>query len=229
MSFIASYIHRFTETAQIFRKTLGAAIGEVGGKLYLDLDGGGATLFADEAIHTAVNVGAKNGSTVSVVEYGFGGFLHKTVLTLAATPITVADATAGGGVKLYTFPEGVITIQAGSFNVVPTVTSVLASTLHASTTIDCGVGSASAGAGALTTTEDDIIDSANATSSATINVAGAAAKAVRTTAPVNLDGSSAAKTANFNIGVATATDIDADATIVLTGTVTILWLFGGDI
>jgi hypothetical protein len=61
---------------------------------------------------TTEGVGAKNGATVSVVERG-NGVIHKTVLTLTATPITLTDdANVGqfGGVKIYDFPAGNILV-----------------------------------------------------------------------------------------------------------------------
>lgn len=223
-------VNKYATTASIPSFTNAAGLGVVNDVLYLNSTGTPVAVASPDSMGTSTaNVGAKNGSTVSVVETGMGGVIHKSVFTLTDTPISIADATAGGGVKIYTFPEGAVTILGGSFSIVPTTTSVLASTLHASTTLDVGVGSASAGAGALTTTEDDIIDSVAGTSSATINVAGATSTAVRTSAPAILDGHSSAKTANVNIGVPTGTDIDADASVTLTGTVTVLWAFNGDI
>lgn len=227
----ADFIRVATATTQIKKKSKVRGIGVFNDEVYVNLTGSAVRLadtLANANPTTTLNIGAKNGATVSVLEYG-SGLYHQTVLTLTATPITVADATAGGGVKLYTFPEGFISIIGGTFSVAPTTTSILASTLHGGVTIDMGVGTASAGAGALTTTEDDIIDSVNGTASATINVAGAAVVAGRTTASAILDGHSAAKTANFNIGVATGSDIDADATLTLTGTVTVIWTFNGDV
>jgi hypothetical protein len=56
------------------------------------------------------SVGAKNGATITVQEFG-NGIVNKTVLTCTATPISIAD-DAGvaqyGGVKVYDFPEGMI-------------------------------------------------------------------------------------------------------------------------
>src|SRR4051812_28187391 len=61
---------------------------------------------------TLYGLGAPNGSTVTAVEYG-NGVLHRTVLTLTATPISITD-DAGvaqyGGVKVYDFPAGVINV-----------------------------------------------------------------------------------------------------------------------
>jgi len=228
MALNASYFRRRSLTSQISRKALGIGIGEVGGKMNMDVDGGGAALLADGATHCATNVGTKNGSTVSVVEHGFGGFIHKTVLTLTATPIDIADSTAGGGVLIYTFPAGMIVNLGGYLSVAPTTTSTIATTLKSGVTIEMGVGSASAGAAALTTTEEDYITGVSGPTSTVINVAAAAIVAARTIAVATLDGHTTPSPAYLNIGVPTATDIDGDATVTLTGTVTLLWVFGGD-
>lgn len=177
---------------------------------------------------TTANVGAKNGSTVTVVEKG-DGILHQTVFTLTALPLTLADATTGGGVKLYDFPQGVITILGASGSVAETTTSELTSTLNASKTYNWGVGTVTQANGTLATTEQDILPSTNGTSSATIDVAGAASAAKRTDAPANFDGSGTAIAAFFNVGLATADDIDGDATTTWTGTITVSWIFNGDV
>jgi hypothetical protein len=223
-----SFIRKFASTAQILSKAKKYGLGVVDGKVYVNVDGS-VGLWADEIADSALNVGAKNGSTVSVVETGFGGFLHKSVFTLAATPCAVADATAGGGVKIYDFPEGGITILGGSFSLAPTTTSTIASTLKAGVTIEIGIGSAAAGAGSLTTTEEDMVDGVTGPSSTVINVAAAVIKGVRTSAPGCINGSATAVDASVNVGVPTATDIDADAAITLTGTVTLIWMFNGDV
>jgi hypothetical protein len=176
---------------------------------------------------TGVNNGAKAGATVSVTEYG-NGILHQTEFVLTALPLTLADATVGAGVKIYDFPEGVITILGAKGSVAETTTSVLASTLNAGVTYNWGVGTTTQASATLATTEQDIIPVTNGTASATINVAGAASKAVRTAAPVQFDGSATAKDAFFNVAIALNTDIDADATTTWTGTLTITWLFHGD-
>lgn len=70
-----------------------------------------AMLDADKKIRTAAGVGAKNGASVAVVEYGVGDVIHKTVLTCTATPVTFGDEAAQGqygGVKVYDFPVGLI-------------------------------------------------------------------------------------------------------------------------
>src|SRR3990167_7991585 len=176
---------------------------------------------------TSSNVGTKNGSTVSVVEYG-NGLFHQTVFTLTATPLTLRDTEQGLGVKIYDFPAGGITIMGATGKVAETTTSILADTLNASVTYNWGVGTVTQANGTLATTEQDIIPTTNGTASATINVAGADSLAARIADAANFNGVSTAIDAFFNVGLATADDIDADATTTWTGTITISWLFNGD-
>jgi len=223
----ANTIRRFLTTSSVQSFGNAAGIGMIGGKVYINPDGS-VGLWADEVAFSALNVGTKNGSTVTVVEKGVGGFLHETTFTLTNLPLTLADATQGAGVKIYDFPEGAITILGASGSVTETTTSVLASTLNASVTYNWGVGTTTQANGTLATTEQDIIPTSNGTSSATINVAGAASKGVRTAAPAIFDGTATAKSAFFNVGIALGTDIDADATTLWNGTIKILWSFNGD-
>lgn len=222
----ADFIRVGTSTSAIKSKSKAKGIGFVDGKLYVNT-GSGATLLSDAIASTATSVGTVP-ATVTAAEYGVGGFLHKTVLTFAATSVSVADSAAAGSTLVYTFPEGAITFLGGSFSLAPTTTSTIASTLKSGVTIEVGLGTATA-AGALTTTEENIIDGATGPSSTTINVAAAAIVGVKTAAPSIVDGHSSAAVAYLNIGVPTATDIDADATVTVTGTATFLWLFGGDV
>ncbi len=180
-------------------------------------------------VPTTVNIGANNGSTVSVVESG-GAFYHQTVLTFTATPLALSDTNVGGGVLIYTFPVGAITILGAVGSIAEKTTSTLSSTLNTGVTYNWGVGSVittTQGSGTLATTEQDIIPTTNGTASATINVAGAVSKGIRVGNAVAFNGNSSAVVANLNIGIATGTDIDGDATTTITGSVTISWLFGG--
>jgi len=181
---------------------------------------------------TDANIGAKNGAAVSVVEFG-NGIIHQTVFTLTALPLTIDnDAGAGaqvGGVKVYDFPTGQITILNASGSVALTTTSVLADTLNASSTYNWGVGTTIAANSTLATTEQDIIPTTNGTSSATINVAGATSSSASTVAPLTYNGKSTAIDAFFNVGVANDVDLDGDATVTVTGTITINWVFNGNV
>lgn len=167
------------------------------------------------------SAGAKNGATVTAAEYGAGA-IHRTVLTLAATPITVRDTEQGGGVKVYDFPLGRIVLLDAKSSVAFTTTSVLADTLNAGVTMNYGVGTTTQANATLATTEQNIVQVAAATSSATINVAGAAASGYGTFAA--LDGSSTAIDAYLNLAVAGALDIDANATVTASGTIELTWI-----
>lgn len=180
---------------------------------------------AVESQLATATAGAKNGSTVTATETE--GIVQKTVLTLNAVPITVRDTQQGGGVKIYDFPEGRIAFLGATGSIALTTTSVLASTLNAAVTCNWGVGTVTQANATLATTEQNIIQVANVTSSATINVAGAASAS--SGAATAIDGTTTPVDAFLNVAVASATDIDADATVTVSGTVTIHWINLGDV
>lgn len=194
------------------------------------IDHGAKKAFEDlvDDMNGNTTAGAGNGATVVATEQL--GAVHQTIIALNATPITISDTNVGGGVKLYDFPAGRIGILGAVGTVALTTTSALASTLNAGSTVNWGVGSVittTQASGTLATTEQDIIPTTNATSSATVNVAGAASNGALA-ASLQLDGTTTAVDANLNIGVATNTDIDADATVTVTGTIVITWVNYGD-
>lgn len=167
--------------------------------------------------------GSSQSSTVAALELGTD-HIHSTVLTLTAVPITVRDTEQGGGIKIYTFPQGKIVRLGAVSNLTITTTSALASTLNAGVTGNHGVGSATQSSATLATTEQDFIQVTNFTSSATIDVAPAAVKAYGIPSVTLLDGSSTPISLFMNVAVAGATDIDADATVEVNGTVTVHWI-----
>lgn len=175
---------------------------------------------------TSGNVGAAAATGNVATERG-NAVVHQTLLTLTGVAMTLADATVGGGVKIYDFPQGRILILGATGTMTFTTTSTLASTLNASVTGNWGVGTVTQANGTLATTEQDIIPTTNFTSSATINVAGSTTSAALA-ASAQFDGTSTAKDAFLNVGIAGATDIDGDATVTATGTVLITWAFLGD-
>jgi hypothetical protein len=70
--------------------------------------------------------GAKNGASVVAVEYGLEGVLHKTVLTCTATPLTFGDEAGQGqygGVKVYDFPAGLISVLGATIKGAITLTA----------------------------------------------------------------------------------------------------------
>lgn len=181
---------------------------------------------------TTGNVGAKNGSTVSVVEYGGAG-LHKTVLTLTATPVTVTDdagvAQYGGTAKLYTFPAGLImtlgAVLTGNLTLGTTGTIIAAFTgVNA-------LGTATATTGAtLVSTEADILQStANATASGSIAAVDSVsiATALTESGARHFDGTATAKELYLNFAIADdATHTSGTGTF--TGTIQLFWLNIGD-
>jgi hypothetical protein len=164
---------------------------------------------------------------VTAVERG-NDSCHKTILTLSALPITMRDTQQGGGAQIYTFPAGRICRIGAIGSIAVTTTSALASTLHTGVTCNWGVGSTTQANATVATTEQDFVNVAAFTSSATINVAGATATGVGPGVLASLDGTSAVIAAFLNLAVALLTDIDADATVTVTGTITITWANLGD-
>lgn len=218
---IATAIARRTATSQIRYTAKGIGVGEVGGLAYMNLGAvAGAQAFA--------GVGSGNGTLevvtgLTVVEYMFA-HIHRTTFTFAAVPLTLADATVGAGVKLYTFPMGAISVLGAAGQVAETTTSALAGTLNTGVTYNWGLGSTTQANGTLATTEQNILQTTNGVASATIAVAGATSKAGKSNAPAMLDGHVTPAAIFFNVGVAAATDIDADATVTFTGTLRVDWM-----
>lgn len=191
----------------------------------------GSQLIFGTTPKTTVGVGAKNGSTVSVVEYG-DGITHKTVITCTATPISLSDDAGQaqyGGVKLYDFPEGVILIEGavvnGNLTLGATGTFIDAFTgVHALGTATASTGST------LTSTEADIMQSvANATAAAKVAaIKGASVATALTESGARwLDGSATAKDLYLNFAIADDASHTA-GTGTFTGTITIHWKNLGD-
>jgi hypothetical protein len=174
---------------------------------------------------TSVGVGAKAGGTVTVVEQGCSGVIHKTVLTLTATPITLTDeAGVGqfGGVKIYDMPAGNHIFLGATIDADLTLTNAAWTDAAEG---DVGLGTTAVTDGnALATTEQNII--------ATTAIAAMTAQV----GPIN---ASSADVATVAAAGTTDTDIylnvridDAEAHITdggtITGTVTIVWANLGD-
>jgi hypothetical protein len=188
---------------------------------------GGKAVLLDSAknVRTACGLGAKNGSTVSVVEYGAGDVLHKTVITCVATPITIADDAAVaqyGGVKLYDFPAGLLVTYGAVIDGAITGYASLIDTFDG----DVALGTATATTGAtLVSTEADIMPSV-ALTQAVDEVAVCDAVSVATALTESgarwFDGRSTAKDLFLNF-VIDDNAAHGAGTATFTGTVTILW------
>lgn len=174
---------------------------------------------------SSVDVGTASGTGVVATEYG-NGVVHKTVLTLTAAQIPTTDATtagASGGLKVYTFPEGVIQVLGASYN----LTTARVSTGLATTAAMVGsLGTVSAlteGDATLTSTEADIIASTTGTLTAG---AGSFKKhgSINTTA---FDGHTTPVPVWLNTAVVDAGTSANDA-LACTGTITLSWVNLGD-
>lgn len=177
-------------------------------------------------------VGAKNGSTVAVQEYG-NGIVNKTILTCTATPVTISD-DAGvaqyGGVKVYDFPEGMICTLGAV--VTGTLTAGVTGTIIDNWDGDVALGTVTATTGStLTSTEADILQS--------VAVSAGASDKDGVVDAVSVATALTESGARWHDGTATAKDvflnflIDDDAThtagtATFTGTIVLLWMPLGD-
>ena len=176
-------------------------------------------------------VGAKNGSTVSVVEYG-DGVMHKTLLTCTATPLTISDdanVAQYGGVKLYDFPEGAILTLGAVID--GAVTLGVTGTITTTWAGGVALGTVTATTGAtLVSTEADVleeVDVAAATAKVATVDAVPAVTQITESAAVWLDGTATAKDMYFNLVIDDSASHTA-GTGTFTGTVQVAWINLGD-
>jgi hypothetical protein len=174
---------------------------------------------------TTSGVGAAAGTGVSAVEYG-NGAMHKTVLTVAALPITVTDTGGAGGgqgsQKVYDFPEGPIQLIGSSYN----LTTARSSTGIAATAALVGsLGSVAAdnANATLTSTEADMI----ASTAGPLTAGAGSLKSHGSLVATAFDGHTTALDAILNLAVPDA-NISATDTITLNGTITLTWANLGD-
>ena len=179
---------------------------------------------------TTVGLGAKNGATVTATEYG-DGIMHKTVLTLASTPVSVVSvgANAGvGGTKIYDLPEGRILVLGCMADLSLAIAVAKQGDFTDGTPEgDIGVGTvAPANADALGTDSTD--DDFSTATAFTMNAYAASAD-VPSEPTGQMDGTATAKDVYVNLLV-DAADIDNDVTtqVLVSGTVTFHWINLGD-
>lgn len=149
--------------------------------------------------------------------------VNQTNFTLSNMAQAVVQATAAGygGTQLYTFPLGLIQILGVVATFGQKTTSVLASTLNASSAGYFAIGSAAASSGTMTSTMVSVLAAIGFTSSATINVAGSNVSG-ETTDLSQLDGTGTAAALFLNTGYAAG--VSGAATQILSGHFTITWL-----
>lgn len=170
--------------------------------------------------------GAVNGATVSAIEYG-NAVIHKTVLTLAATPVAVANADAFGSTKIYDFPEGRIFVLGVTASIQWAVIGVRDDTINNNASLTWGLGTDPASNSTIAAAMVNLAPKTTkvlAAAGATLNTASTVALA----AEAQFNGTGTAIDANLNVGFETGDDIDADGSLTATGTVTITWINLGD-
>lgn len=194
----------------------------------VDANTGGTNTFSGPLL-TSSGVGAAAGSGVTAAEYG-DGVVHQTVLTLASTPVVLADeagVVAYGGLKVYDFPAGAIFLLGAVADLALTKSSA---GVNADWDGDFGLGTVTASNNAtLSSTEQDLIPT-TATPQASAGATTARGISTSTEAAKVLDGTATAKDAFLNI-LADDADHNVAGTacnIIATGTVKISWVNLGD-
>lgn len=174
-------------------------------------------------IGTTAGVGTLAAVTgLSVAEYGSGSS-HRTVITFNAVSISTTDngtAGAAGGRKIYTFPQGYIAIQGVSLD--EALVTVDGTGLTSTAALEVGVGTtvANSSMASLTGTTEDIVTGKTFTLSTSLSATHQYLGSVSGSQAI--DGSVTAKDAYLNVACSVATSA-ANGTLVLTGTLTILW------
>lgn len=189
---------------------------------------GGVTATAAELnmLDGAVDgVGAKAGALNVATETL--GHVQKTVLTLAAQPVTVTfevgDDSGHGTLKLYDFPAGVLNILG--------VVADLSVNVHASANIadtgsgDLALGTTATADGTLNSTDVDLLPSTAITDPM---VAGVGAAAGHLAAAAIFDGTTTAKALNLNIAFDAGDVTTADGEALVSGTIVVHWINLGD-
>lgn len=183
---------------------------------------GTAWVGADGLVPVAPGNGAVAGTGVTGVEQA--AKVHTTVITLAATSITMTDAGAAGchgSQKIYDFPAGNILILGATTDLAITAG---AGGIGDTAAVVGSVGSVAAANdnATLTSTEANIVPSTTATLTG-----GVGAMDGESTAVAMLDGTATAVDAYLNFAVPDAGS-SANDTLAVSGTVTIAWINLGD-
>lgn len=220
---------------KVYRKQ-GGAIQVIADGGELALESGGTLTHESGSLEISENgVGAKNGSTVTVVEHG-NAVVHRTVFTCTATPITMADEAGviqHGGVKLYDFPAGLLMTLGAVID--GSVTTPVHDDASGGTIAtwdgDIGLGTVVASNNnSLAATEQNILQT-TATTQAVAQVANVDAVSACTllteSAASWIDGTGTNPDLYLNLLIDDSANNDAH-TALFTGTVTVTWINLGD-
>lgn len=176
----------------------------------------------------------------SLQHYGGLGPWMGTEIWMKNVPIALnpggVAGTQFGGIKLGTFPRGLIQIHSSMAWVQQTTVSSqgLGTGIIASQTMNFGLGQVTAAADTLVTTQMNLLPVTGApptlTTSATIDVAGTAVKGNSVAATQTpLDGSTTAIPIFFNVAIAADAGLTAgtQANILISALININWAWGG--
>lgn len=155
------------------------------------------------------------------------GASFKTVFTLRAMSITVTDALAYASQQLFDFAPGKIRLLGGTATLTFAVTSARAGTINDNAAMDWSVGTVAASSITLASTMVNLIAKQDKTLDG-VDAAYTTASAADFAAAATFDGTSTAIDMFLNIGFPTNTEIDADGTLLVSGTITVLYQNWGD-
>lgn len=178
-----------------------------------------------QLVTTNYTVGAKNGSTVTLQETDAGAF-RSVILTLASTPVTVANTTGAsfGNVKLYDFPAGRIYLLGGSSSLTFTWTG---EDIAATGSGDYSIGSTGTADATLNSTD---VDMQASTAMLDPFVSGVGTGSGVFASPAAFDGTATAIDMYLNMIIDDADVADgASDTVLVSGTVKFAWVDFGDI
>jgi hypothetical protein len=193
------------------------------------LAGPGATDVLTALVAQTESAGAGAAVTatgLSVADAGVGE-VKRTIITLDALELAVADADAFGSQQLYDFPAGRILVLGVIGSLQFAVTSARVGTINDDASLTWSLGTAAADSATLADAMVDLLPKATKVLAADV----AALNTVSTNAlasSAQFDGTGTAIDAFLNVGFETGTDIDADGTLEVTGTVTLTWINLGD-
>ncbi len=173
-----------------------------------------------------VSTGAASHATVAAAEGGTGPF-HQTVLTLTDFPVLVGNTTgiSFGSRELYAFPQGRISIRGCTlklltFKLTDPLNVTPIATTHGG---DVAVGTTATADATLTGTDVDLLPSTS------IDPISAGIAGATLAADALFDGTTTAKKAFMNVIIDDSDVADGASDLILvSGTLTITWLFLGD-
>lgn len=177
-------------------------------------------------LSSLAGAGAPNGSHVYASEES-DGYVHKTTLNFSGQRLTVTDALAYLGTKIYDFPRGRILLLGTLGSLVFQVTSARAGTINLNAAMDWALGSVAASNITLASTMLDMLPKVDKTLDAADDGFHTASTGALV-ASAQFDGTSTPVDMFLNLSFPTNTEIDADGTMTVTGQIVFHWINLGE-